>query len=239
MKFPDEKLVVILLGLLGITGCGGGGGDSTSPPPPPPPPANATETVTFAETDFSEITVGASFQIAVQRSDDFGVELTVDEDITDLLAVTREGARLRIGFREDFVGDIRAQTLEGVVRLPALARVELEGSAQTTINGFTGSALEIALSGSSILESSSTTMDFLSATLAGNSQLLFENSPALPAAHVELTGSSLCTLNIMAGGTLTGSASGSSHLSYWGTNISLDVTTSNTASVTRLGDTRP
>ncbi len=64
------------------------------------------------------------------------------------------------------------------------------------------------------------------------------NVTPLPAAHVDLSGSSSTTLNLMDFATVTGSLSGTSALFYYGTNINLQLTVANSSSITRLGGTR-
>ncbi len=213
------------------------------PPATPVPPAvpwviGATETLSYSFTDFSEIAVRDSFAILVQPGETFAVELTVDAGLGELVAVDQEGDRLQIGFRDDYYGDIRARTLEGTITLPALTGITLSNSARAMVAGFGGSYLQIDLSGSSLLEVAISAFDFVSETLGGSSQLLLEHIAALPAAHVELSGSSRSRLNIMPGGTLTGFASGSSRISYYGSDLSVYVSTTGTARVNKLGEIR-
>ena len=235
MRHTARNLMISIVFLNGLGGCGGGGGDGG---PPPPPPVVQTETISFDLSDFSEIEVGASFEVAIQQGDSFAVEFTVDEDIVDLVAATREGQRLKVDRREDFTGDIRADTMEAVITLPTLTRIDLNGSAYAEVAGFTGSFLEVNLTGSASIEGTNMVIDFVSATLSGNSQLLFRDVAPVPAGHFELGGSSRVVVNLMSGGTLTGFAQSSSDLSYYGSDVGIDVSTSNTATVTRLGDTR-
>ena len=232
-----KKSIFGLITSFGLMACGGGGGDTIDPPPPPPPP-KPTVTLEFDLTDFTEVAFRNSFEFIVQEGDQFAIEVTIDEEYADLVDVAKDGNRLSIGFREDFTGDIRAETAEGIVTLPTLTAVEVANSAIVTAAGFTGSFLEVDLSGSSILEGPNNNFDFVDATLTGSSVLQLEDIAPVPAANAELSGSSHAVINMMAGGTLTGSASGDSNLSYYGDNVSVQVQTFNTASVTRLGSTR-
>lgn len=232
-------LTYLIIGI-GLVACGGGGGGSaanTTPPPTQLPPPNVAN-LTFGYTDFTEVAVRNSFEVVVQEGSEYSVSITVDTEYADLVEVTREGVRLRIGFREDFTGDIRATTLEGIVTVPRLTAVEIINSAVVTVAGFTGSFLEVNLSGSAVLEAPNNRIDFVGATLSGSSLLQFQDIAPLASAHIELSGSSQATVNMMNGGTLTGTASGSSSLFYYGDSLFVDVATHNTASVTRLGSSR-
>ena len=235
-----KSLITCLVIGIGLVACGGGGGgnDRTVIPPGPPPPPPNTANLTFGYTDFTEVAVRNSFEVIIQEGSEFSVSITVDTEYADLIEVTQEGIRLKIGFREDFTGDIRATTLEGIVTIPRLTAVEVFNSALVTVAGFTGSFLEANLSGSAILEAPNNRIDFVGATLSGSSQLQFQDIAPLPSAHIELSGSSKATVNMINGGTLTGTASGSSSLFYYGDSLFVDVNTFDTASLTRLGSTR-
>ena len=192
-----KKLITYLVLVLGLVACGGGGGGgassgggSTNPPPDLPPPPD-TANLTFGYSDFSEVAVRNSFQIIVQEGREYSISITVDQEYAHLVDVIKEGVRLRIGFREDFTGDIRATTLEGIVTLPQLTAIELLNSATVTMAGFSESFLEVGLSDSSILEGPNNRIDLVSGTLGGSSQLKLQDISPLPAAHIELSGSSM------------------------------------------------
>lgn len=231
------KITCLLIGI-GLVACGGGGGGGGTTNQPLPMPLPNTVNLSFDFTDFTEVAVRNSFEIIVQEGSQYSVSITIDEQYADLVAVVQESGRLRIGFREDFSGDIRATVLEGIVTLPRLTAVEVINSAVVTMAGFSGSFLEVNLSGSAILEGPNNRIDFVGATLSGSSQLQFQDIAPVPSAHIELSGSSSATINMASGGTLTGTASGQSSLFYYGDALFVDVTTLNTASVARLGSTR-
>lgn len=245
MTTTARNWFIALSVVFGLTACEGGFNEVWIPPLvpgapltlPPPPVPGATETRNYSLSDFSEIEIRDSFSIIVQQGDEFAIELTVDRGLGNLVAVDLDGERLRIGFRDDFYGDIRARTLEGVVTLPAISGIELDNSARAVLAGFETSFMDIRLNGSAQLAVALCHFDFVSAVLGGSSQLLLELIAPLPAAHVELSGSSRATLNLMAGGTLTGFASGSSGIDYYGSDISLDVASWGSASLKHLGDT--
>lgn len=203
----------------------------------PPAPIVETESLSFTLMEFTDIAVRNSFEVIVLRNDDFGIECTVDEGIGELVAVELDGAQLQIGFQEDFTGDIRAETSACIATLPTITKIGLDNSAFATISGFSESSLEISLNGSTRLQGTNSSFELISVILDGSSQLLLDNVAPLPAADVVLLGSSRATVNMIAGGTLTGMGSGNSELSYFGSNISLEYDTTNAATLTRLGDT--
>lgn len=224
--------LVAIICLVASSGGGGGGGGGSQDPP-------ATETLNFSLQDFNEIEVEDSFEIVVQQGSDFAIEITVDEGLGSLVEVKKVGTELQIGFRDNFTGDIRSTITEGVVTMPAISSVELLNSARVDMDGLSGSSLQINLSGSSSADISNGSFDLVFAMLSGSSQLSMVDVVPLPDVNAELTGSSMATLNMLSGGDLIGFATGSSKLAYFGSNLTLNVTTSGTATVTRLGDTLP
>ena len=220
-----------------LEACGGGGGTDVNPPPPPPPPV-ATVRQKFSNTGFTEVEIRNSFAFIVQHGDQFDIEVTVDAEYSRLVSVTQDGVRLTVQFDPAFTGDIRAQVARGIVTLPILEAIELNGSAFVDMAGFDQSFLQIVQSGSSHIEGGNCRFDFVDAALAGSSHLSLRDIAPLPAANVTSAGFTQATLNLMMGGTLTGSASGSSNISYYGSSVGQQVSTRDTATVTWIGETR-
>jgi hypothetical protein len=90
-------------------------------------------------------------------------------------------------------------------------------------------------SGSAYVELSNSQIDFIAVSLSGPSRLNMANIAPLLSANIAVNGSSQITLSIMDGGTLTGSAAGSSQVGYLGGSVNMLVETFDTASATWLG----
>ena len=235
MNYRIEKTLIVALVSSVISACGGGG---SGPAGAIPPIASAqTKTLTFQNSNFTELEIGNSFAFIVQYGDRFAIEVTVDEQYSDMVLVSQNGVRLSVGFNPDFRGDIHAQTAFGIVTLPVLDVIESSGSALVDMAGFTQSYIQFAQTGSSHIEAANCQFDLISATLDGSSHLSLQHISPLPAANVDLAGSSQVILSMMNGGTLTGSAIGSSHVGYYGNNITQQVRSVNSAAVTWLGNT--
>ncbi len=240
MKFRTARHWVTLWVALIVAACGGGGGgspDVTDPPHPvvPPPQGVSTDTVKFGNTGFAEIEIRNSFAFIVQYGDRFDIEMTVDSQYSDLVSVTQEGVRLTIEFDPGFTGDIRAQVARGIVTLPLLNVLDVQNSAFVDMAGFNQSYLQIRQNGSSHVEGANGQFDLVDAVLNGSSHLSLTGVSPLAAVNVMSNGSSQATLGMMDGGTLTGSATGSSNVSYYGRDVSLLVDTHDTATITWLG----
>ena len=227
---------------LAVAACGGGGGggDSGSIPNPVTTPAPVTvDNLNFSHQDFSEVEILNSFAFIVQYGDQFGVQVEVDSQYSHLVKVTQDGVRLRIQFDPDFQGNIEAQVARGIVTLPVLETLETNGSAFVDLAGFTQSFLQVRQKGSSHIEGSNSRIDFVDVSLNGSSHLSLLNFAPVPAINVHTTGSSQARLSIMDGGTLTGTAAGSSNVGFYGSNLSVQTNAVNTATFTWLGPTAP
>ena len=218
-----------------LIGCGGGGSDGvTSPPPPPPPPDNAVN-VGFALAGFTGVKIDASFDYSIRQGNDFSVEITIDSSFADDLDVFVDGDILQVGFKPNT--DVRARTLEAVIVMPDIHGIDLTGSVSGTVAGFSGNTLDILLSGSADLEGINLSYNYVTVDGNGSAQLTMSDVAALPAADIQLVGSGSVTLNLTDFATVTGALSGDASLFYYGSNVNLQVTLSNTASITRLGET--
>lgn len=219
-----------------LAACGGGGNSSVTSSTSSNQP-NPTSTVPFNIVDFAEVAISGPFETSMTQGSDFLVELTVDSAITNLLDVRRNGQRLSIGFQPN--SNVSSQTLEAVITLPSLTWVGLSGATSATASGFNDSTLEVELAGASSLEMTSVQYDFAMVLGAGATRLLMEDARPLPAAHAVLSGASTTTFNLMDGANLTGSLTAASVLSYYGSNVVVQVNTDLTSTVERLGDSRP
>jgi hypothetical protein len=202
-----------------------------------------TTTVTFDFTNFSEISVPTVFKVTVVQGSEFLVQATVDSDIVNRIDITQTGARLNIALLQG-QGDNNIETLEALVTMPVLDRIDLTGVVNATVQDFNQSQMTVNVGGVSRLEGSALTIGNLTANVSGVSQLNLGNIRPLTSANIDISGVSLATLNMDTGSMLTGSVStgqgtGTSTLFYYGTNVSINVATGPLSSVVKLGETRP
>lgn len=231
-------LCVLVLSFALIAGCndggsetggdGGvsGGGDGTNP----------TTTVSFAFNDFTGVSVGGPFSVSIVPGP-FSIQVTVDSNVVDLLDVREEGQLLIVGFQPG--NDVDSQTREVAITMPTLASVNLAGLTSGTISRFDDSFLNVYLAGLARLEAQNVSYDFLMADVAGLSFFTMEDVRPLPAANLLVAGLSSATVNMMDHAVLTGRVEGDSTLSYYGSNVTIDVFVDAGSLVKRLGDSRP
>lgn len=197
---------------------------------------NGTTTVTFDFADFSEIFVSSVFEVLAIQDPEFAVEVTIDADAIGSLKVTQSGAALLLGLQ---IADNNLATLDAVVRLPVLDRVDVSGVANVTLRGFDQQQLRADVEGVSTLKGQSLMVSDLSADVSGVSELDLGRIGPLASAAIGVSGSSRATLNMDVKSTLSGFVSSGSALYYYGTDVATDVTSAAGATFVRLGETRP
>ena len=109
-----------------------------------------TEQFTFA--DFTRVRLQNTIAAEITRSDSFDVTVRADDNILDLLDVSREGdtLKMRLSPGVQLRGDV---TLEATITMPDLDRLHLSGASTASVSGFSSQArIDIRLSGASSLE---------------------------------------------------------------------------------------
>ncbi len=230
------ELCATVLSAALIAGCGSGGsetggsetgGDGT----------NLTTTVTFEFNDFTGVSVVGPFLVSIEPGP-YSIQVTVDSGLHRRLDVREEGQLLIVGFEPG--ADIESQTMIVDIAMPSLASISLAGATVGMISDFSGSVLDVQLTGVSRLDGLNVIYDLLMANVGGVSVLMMEDVSPIPAADINVSGISSTTVNMMDNGVLTGRVEGISTLSYYGRNVTIDVFVEDDfSSVRRLGDSRP
>ena len=227
-----QALRVIFLSFALIAGCneggsetGGDGGDAT----------NLTTTVALPIENFTGVSVEGPFSVSIVPGP-FSIQVTVDSGLHRQLDVREEGQILKVGFEPG--SQINSQTMNVAIAMPALESISLAGVTVATIFDFSGSVLEVQLSGVATLEGQNLIYDLLMANVEAVSVLLMEDVSPLPAADVNVSATSSATVNMMDSAVLTGTATAASSIAYYGSNVTVSVVNDLSSSVTRLGDSR-
>ncbi len=204
-------LCVMALSVALIAGCGSGGsetgggggvsGDGGG--------TNLTTTVTFEFNDFTGVSVVGPFLVSIVPGP-YSIQVTVDSGLHRRLDVREEGQLLIVGFEPG--AEIESQTMIVEIAMPSLASISLAGVAVGMISDFSGSVLEVQLTGVARLVGLNVIYDLLMANVAATSALLMEDVSPLPAADVNVSAGSSATVNMMDNGVLTGTATNVSTL---------------------------
>ena len=160
-----------------------------------------------------------------------------DSEASNRVDVTKTGSTLNIALLTGS-GDI--ETLNAVVTMPVLNSMDLTGVVDATLNNFNQSQMHLSVAGVSRLTGYGLTIDNLTANVSGVSRLDLGDIRPIGNANFAIDGVSRATLNMGVGTTMTGSVGpGTSTLFYYGTNVTVNVTTDPGSSVVRLGATKP
>jgi hypothetical protein len=208
-----------------------------------------TEEMDFA--DFTAVEAANAFVVDITRSDSFNVTLRVDDNILDLLDVSKAGDTLRIRLKPR--ASLTNATLEASVTMPELDSLKLSGASKVRLSGFVSTdRIDVEASGASTLdgdlEAGSVDLEVSGASrvaLEGSAgELSISGSGAstldlgdfvIDKAEVDLSGASEATVNV--GERIDPvDVSGASRLRYVGDPALGDVTTSGGGTVDKVGD---
>ena len=203
-------------------------------------------------TDFTSVEAANAFEVEITQSDTFSVTIRVDDNILDLVDVSKDGDTLKLRL-ERGVSLRRDVTLEADITMPELESLELSGASKASVSGFRSSGqLDIDLSGASSLdgnlEAGETDIEASGAStvvLEGSAtELTIEGSGAssldladftVDTAEVELSGASDATVRAQESIDPV-DVSGASKLRYLGDPSLGDVTTSGASTVDKIED---
>jgi len=145
-----KQLITLVLALAGLialfAGCGDDEGDAEAIRG-----SGNVVTQDMALADFTSVEASNAFEVEITQSDTFAVTIRVDDNIADLLDVSKEGDTLKL--RLEGGVSLRNATLEASITMPDLKGLELSGASRASVSGFRSSGqLDIDLSGASSLD---------------------------------------------------------------------------------------
>lgn len=201
-------------------------------------PVSHRTTGTFDLDGFTNLRILGLSKVTVVRAPDFSVEVTANSAFANDIQVTQDGDTVTIGG-----GNV--PMLNAFVTMPLLNRIDVgTGSiANVTLRNFDQTQMTVNVGGVSSLRAEDLSIDNLTATVSGVSSADFGGSRPVGIANVDIDGVSRVTLNLAIGSTVSGSVrtgqgTGVSTLYYFGTNVSVNVSTDSLSRVVQLGETR-
>lgn len=211
---------IVIVSFVLVTGCRGGGLVGSG----------NTVTRTFDYDDFTTLDVHHGFYVDVTKSDEFSIEIIIDDNLLEYLQVEKSGDTLKIRLQQP--PEFRSVTLEANITMPDISKLYLSGGSHTDITGFDlPHDLTIELSGGSHLNGniSATDVDMdisggshlnlagsadnLDLVGSGGSHLTMDSFLAGDAT-AKITGGSEATINVK--GTLDVEVGGGSRVVYGG-----------------------
>lgn len=145
------------------------------------PAAARTVKKTYDIEDFTGISASGVFQVTLEKSKTFSVEIEVTEDFLPYLVVKNRGGMLELGFaslpfrlrKKD-----RSKVAQAVIKMPVLTAINLSGASTLTAN-----------------DQFSNAMNKLSVNLRGSSTVRSLNVKA-PDVDIEISGTSSAVINL-------------------------------------------
>jgi hypothetical protein len=217
-------LVVVLAALVILAACRGGlpAGSIVG--------SGRAATQTFDFSDFDKVELSDAFEAEIAASDDYMVEVTVDDNLVNHLQVEQRGNTVKIGLKP-FTSVTNAH-MHARILLPALASLSASGASRAGVTGFrSGKNMQFNASGASEIRGDMETGDLTADASGGSTLRLTGRGSAIRAnasgastidlrdftggdADVEASGASRIELNTS--GTLNAKASGASTVHYAG-----------------------
>ncbi len=202
-------------------------------------PVYDRSTQVFDFSDFTRISVAGISRVTVTQGSDYSVEISASSDAIANVQVSQDGDTVTFGGEN-------GQLLSAYVTMPVLNRLDIapDSIARVTLRDFDQLHMTVNVRGVSSVHGEGLRIGDLMATVNGVSLLDLAGIRPIDSANVTINGVSQATLNMAVGATLTGSVqtgqgTGESTLFYYGTDVSVNVTTDLRSNVIRLGDTQP
>jgi hypothetical protein len=168
---------------------------------------------------FTALEVRGAWTIEIEQGDAFRIELEFPEGIEDRLEVEVRGGRLVLDSEDSGVprwGWFGGERLDLTARIvmPSLTGVEIAGSGELRLDGFSGERLAIEVAGAANVETGTGRYDELDLDVSGAGRVEMSEMEFRDAA-VDLSGAANVVLR-MSGGVLSGSLSGVGNIRYHG-----------------------
>ena len=174
---------------------------------------------------FDAVSIGGAWRVSVDQGP-YAVQLTVPQNYLEHINVSVVGSTLEIDLDGVQLGN---PILEARIALPDLKRLRLSGATEVTIGELTSDELQIDISGAAELVGTGGRLGRLQLEVSGAARVDLA-AVAVTDARLDLSGASQVQLN-MAGGELTGDASGASSVIYSGRVRRVDLSTSGASQV--------
>jgi len=181
----------------------------------------------FDVTGFTGVSISGSWQITINRSDAYRIRIEAPEYLMDDVEVSERGKILNIGLVWET--RIHKRSLKAEITMPDLDGIKSSDGSSVRFDDFDTDNLEIRVSGASGIKGINNTISNLYINSSGATHINLKRS-SVTNADLHTSGVSSIELT-MAGGKLTGSASGAGSITYYGDIKEQSLRTSGTVSV--------
>ncbi|RKY52678.1 MAG: hypothetical protein DRP89_07315 [Candidatus Neomarinimicrobiota bacterium] len=181
----------------------------------------------FDVTGFTGLSASGSWQITVNRGVSYQVRIEAPEYLMDDVVVRKIGKILNIGL--EWKTRIHKRSLKAEITMPNLDRIKSSDGSKIRFDDFDTDNLEIRVSGASGIKGINNTISNLYINSSGATHINLKRSSVI---NADLHTSGVSSIELtMAGGELTGSASGAGSITYYGNVEEQSLRTSGAVSV--------
>ncbi len=182
---------------------------------------------------FSSISVSGAWEVEIVKGDanQYQIQVTLPENESDNLDLNKYGDLLTIKYKNDIFKYFERVSHKIKIILPKLNRIDLNGGTQTEFSGFQSERMNVNISGDCKLRGIGNNIGKFFINSSGASRIELGNS-IVTNADVQISGNGFIELN-MAGGELTGNASGAVTIVYSGYISRQDIRQSGVVSIVK------
>ncbi len=161
-------------------------------------------------TGFSQVAVGAAFQVDITRGETYKVTVTTNTNLFPQLDIRQDGQTLRVSLKQSFPWFFAGTTRKVSIVMPDLTRLEISGASRGDLRGFSLThALDLAVSGASNIQLDSLQTGDINGDISGASRV----SGNLTAGRCDFNVSGASQVTLSGSGTgLAANASGASRM---------------------------
>jgi hypothetical protein len=182
---------------------------------------------TLDMTDFSGIDVSGVWRLDIHQGNEYAITLHYPESESDQIDIYTWNSRLHLD--NNMESRPHQTAFRASITMPELSSLRTEDGVSVTLYDFDCDELDIRIAGATEIEASGMRIETLKLRCDGAVDADFEDSEVVNA-DLDIRGASRVTLT-MAGGELTGSASGAASILYYGTVSTQDIATAGAVSV--------
>lgn len=202
---------------------------------------NDRTVLTFDFDNFTNIAAAGFLTLTVTQGENYSIEVMVNSSQASDVQVTQTGDTLFIDETGSF-----PLILDVFVTMPVLNRIDVDTGplGNVTLRDFNQAQMIVNMDGIGLLRGEALTIGDLTAMVSGVCIMDFGDISPIGNANIAISSVSQATLNMDVGATITGSVTtgqgtGHSILYYYGTSVTVNVTTDILSEVIKLGETKP
>ncbi len=186
-----------------------------------------TELIEHNLKDFTEVSVSGNWDVTIVRNDTFRVQVFYPKETENRLTVGKHGSKLELISMGDFHN--HHDQFRAEIHMPKLSKIQSELASKIRFDGFKSPNLDLRIEGAGWITGGDNVIENLDLSIDGASRVDLKFS-AVTNVDLNMNGAGKVRLN-MAGGKLTGTASGAGSITYTGNVPEQDVQTNGAVTI--------